>query len=142
MKFSNIVLLASVISAPAFAKGKVAAFVCPEESVFIENWTSQVEAAAPEDDSALAAERKLAYDSFFPRFIPNHDLLFNTVTIGDKDYDLTLVKGNFYFHQEFPDAYAVVFEKGTSRAVGTIQTDTDRADYNCEAFAPGKSATR
>ncbi len=141
MKFSKIVLLASVISAPAFAKGKASSFVCPEESEFIENWTSQVEAATPEDQSELAAERKLAYDSFFPRFIPNHDLLFNTVTLSGKEYDLTLVKGDFYFHQEFPDAYAVVFEKGTSRAVGTIQTDTDRADYNCESLAPVKSVT-
>ncbi len=144
MKFSALVL-SSVLSltyslAHAETREEVKplhkpSFVCPSESEFLETWGKAVKEAKPEEsESNLAKDRRVAYDVFFSKNVPNHNLLFNTVEIAGVSYDLTLIRSDYYWNPEYPDAYGVLFQKGSSRAVATFKTDTDRSDYQCKQF--------
>lgn len=136
MKLLNTLTLATLgfVSASALA----APFACPSEKDFLSSWSGAVAKATAEDSKdALASDRALAFDFYFPSNIPNHDLKFNAVEIAGVSYDLTLVADDFLWNPDYPDAYGVLFQEGTSIVVGVLKSDTDRSDFECKAlFAP------
>ena len=118
----SMMLSTSVMASPAF--------VCPSEGEFVDKFTA-IFKAADLLDTTSHEDQAAAYFSAWPSFIPNQTLFHASFEKNGTEYDLVGVKGSYIGRSGYLDAYTVVFEKGASTVLATIQTDTDRSTYRC-----------
>jgi len=131
MKFANILIVSCLLAGTASATEGT--FRCPSEGEFMDKFTELFKNAELVDVTSNP-ELANAYFKIWPRYTPNKVLHHTTATLDGQDFDIVGVKGSFIGRSGYLDAYTVVFPKGETAALATIQTDTDRSHYQCHAL--------
>lgn len=110
-----------------------ASFVCPQENTsFDASFKKAVEASkASAIRSEILAQATVAAD--IRPYYPGEKRVAS-LNVEGIAYDIVGTLNSFVWNQDYRDAFFVVFDKGTSHAVATLVSDTERGEISCQAL--------